>query len=190
MRDAFQLDWKFTPGVTLNPVEETEGILQMLAYLCPVAEVPLVLYRTQNNQLSEKSIGNVTIKESAADAVEGFLLVLGWYDLGVLLSETVCHYLPPARRYLDFCAKAWLHNKKAMAIHGLRMKLSDKICWTKALRICLQWNSPGINAVCSLCKWGAYFFSSLKNRIKEVINAYTKQKFWTTLMRTLRRNYC
>ena len=46
----------------LNPVEETEGILQLLAFKlgCPMADVAKILYRIQNNQLAEKLNGNVT----------------------------------------------------------------------------------------------------------------------------------
>jgi ParB family transcriptional regulator, chromosome partitioning protein len=55
----------------LSAFEETEGIVHLLALQleCPVEDVPKVLYRLQNERLSAKSNGNVTIN-AEAEAVE------------------------------------------------------------------------------------------------------------------------
>jgi len=62
----------------LSAFEETEGIVQLLALQleCPVEDVPKVLYRLQNERLSSKSNGNVTIN-AEAEAVEQVFAGLG-----------------------------------------------------------------------------------------------------------------
>jgi ParB family chromosome partitioning protein len=62
----------------LSAFEETEGIVQLLALQleCPVEEVPKVLYRLQNERLSSKSNGNVTISPEA-ELVEQVFVGLG-----------------------------------------------------------------------------------------------------------------
>jgi ParB family chromosome partitioning protein len=62
----------------LSAFEETEGIVQLLALQleCPVYDVPKALYRLQNERLSSKSNGNVTIN-AEAEAVEQVFAGLG-----------------------------------------------------------------------------------------------------------------
>jgi ParB family chromosome partitioning protein len=62
----------------LSAFEETEAIVQLLALQleCPVEDVPKVLYRLQNERLSSKSNGNVTIN-AEAEAVEQVFAGLG-----------------------------------------------------------------------------------------------------------------
>lgn len=62
----------------LSAFEETEGIVQLLALQleCSVEDVPKVLYRLQNERLSSKSNGNVTIN-AEAEAVEQVFAGLG-----------------------------------------------------------------------------------------------------------------
>jgi ParB family chromosome partitioning protein len=65
----------------LNPVEETEGILQLLAFRlnCPVADVPSLLYRMNNAALGNtkhKTNHNVMIS-SESDLVKACFLELG-----------------------------------------------------------------------------------------------------------------
>ncbi len=62
----------------LSAFEETEAIVQLLALQleCPVEDVPKVLYRLQNERLSSKSNGNVTIN-AEAEAVEQVFVRLG-----------------------------------------------------------------------------------------------------------------
>ena len=62
----------------LSAFEETEGIVQLLALQleCPVEDVPKVLYRLQNERLSSKSNGNVTIN-AEAEMVEQVFVGLG-----------------------------------------------------------------------------------------------------------------
>ncbi len=62
----------------LNPVEETEGILQLLAFklICSVSEVPKLLYRLQNERFGDKANGNVTISSKIA-AIESVFTGLG-----------------------------------------------------------------------------------------------------------------
>lgn len=62
----------------LSAFEETEGIVQLLALQleCPVEDVPKVLYRLQNERLSSKSNGNVTIS-TEAELVEQVFVGLG-----------------------------------------------------------------------------------------------------------------
>lgn len=62
----------------LSAFEETEGIVQLLALQLeyPVEDVPKVLYRLQNERLSSKSNGNVTIS-TEAELVEQVFAGLG-----------------------------------------------------------------------------------------------------------------
>jgi ParB family chromosome partitioning protein len=62
----------------LNPVEETEGILQLLAFklVCSVSEVPKLLYRLQNERFGDKANGNVTINPKI-DVMESVFTGLG-----------------------------------------------------------------------------------------------------------------
>lgn len=62
----------------LSAFEETEGIVQLLALQleCPIEDVPKVLYRLQNERLSSKFNGNVTIN-AEAEAVEQVFAGLG-----------------------------------------------------------------------------------------------------------------
>lgn len=66
----------------LNPVEETEGILQLLAFKLkqPIDEIPKRLYRMQNEQISGKSNGNVTINSEVSIIEEVFsgLGLMSW----------------------------------------------------------------------------------------------------------------
>lgn len=73
--DAFQLALiENLQREDLNPVEETEGILQLLAFKLnsSIPEVPKLLYRLQNGKAS----GNVTIS-SEVDIIEGVFTGLG-----------------------------------------------------------------------------------------------------------------
>lgn len=73
--DAFQLALvENLQREDLNPVEETEGILQLLAFKldCSVTEVPKLLYRLQNNKVN----GNVTIN-SEVETIEDVFSGLG-----------------------------------------------------------------------------------------------------------------
>jgi ParB family chromosome partitioning protein len=66
----------------LNPVEETEGILQLLAFKLKqsIDEIPKILYRMQNEQISGKSNGNVTINSEVSIIEEVFsgLGLMSW----------------------------------------------------------------------------------------------------------------
>ena len=100
----------------LNPVEETEGILQLLAFklVCPMAEVAKILYRIQNNQLAEKLNGNVTISSELEQVEQVFA------GLGLMTWESFIRNRLP------------LLNLPTEVIEALRQ---GKIAYTKAQAI-------------------------------------------------------
>jgi ParB family chromosome partitioning protein len=104
----------------LNPIEETEGVLQLLAFRLkmPVQEIPTLLYQMKNTLEKEVDLKNNVIPNSRADQEREIQFV--FQDLGLMnwLSFT-CNRLP-------------LLNLPQEVLEALRC---GRIAYTKALAI-------------------------------------------------------
>jgi ParB family chromosome partitioning protein len=104
----------------LNPIEETEGVLQLLAFRLkmPVQEIPTLLYQMKNTLEKEVDLKNNVIPNSRADQEREIQFV--FQDLGLMnwLSFT-CNRLP-------------LLNLPKEVLEALRC---GRIAYTKALAI-------------------------------------------------------
>ncbi len=177
--DAFQLALiENLHREDLNPVEETEGILQLLAFKleCHVAEVPKVLYRMQNNQLSEKSNGNVTIRCEELDAVEGVFTGLGLMTWESFIRNRL-PLLNLPEDVLVSLRQGQIAYTKAMAIARVKDETQRQNLLREALDqdLSLSEIRSRINTICSSVKEEP---TSLKNRVKEAHQRLQKAKFW------------
>lgn len=162
----------------LNPVEETEGILQLLAFKleCPVAEVPKVLYRMQNNQLSEKANGNVTISCEELDAVEGVFTGLGLMTWESFIRNRL-PLLNLPEDVLVSVRQGQIAYTKAMALARVKDETQRQNLLREALAqdLSLSEIRLRVNTICSSFKEEP---TVLKNRVKEAHQRLQKAKFW------------
>lgn len=160
----------------LNPVEETEGVLQLLSIRLNLAlsEVVSLLYRLQNQE-TKKSNHNVVAKEDALE-VESLFTTLGRMSW----QSFVKHRLPLLNlpeEILDSLRKGEIAYTKATAIARVKEPEIREELLKEAIAkdLSLSQIRERIKAVNPLSNEEP---PSLKNRVQETHRRLQKAKFW------------
>lgn len=160
----------------LNPVEETEGVLQLLSIRLNLAlsEVVSLLYRLQNQE-TKKSNHNVVAKEDALE-VESLFTTLGRMSW----QSFVKHRLPLLNlpeEVLDSLRKGEIAYTKATAIARVKESAIRQELLKEAIAedLSLSQIRERIKAVNPLSNEEP---PSLKSRVQETHRRLQKAKFW------------
>lgn len=160
----------------LNPVEETEGVLQLLSIRLNLAlsEVVSLLYRLQNQE-TKKSTHNVVAKEDALE-VESLFATLGRMSW----QSFVKHRLPLLNlpeEVLDSLRKGEIAYTKATAIARVKEPAIREKLLKEAIAedLSLSQIRERIKAVNPLSNEEP---PSLKSRVQETHRRLQKAKFW------------
>lgn len=164
----------------LNPVEETQGILQLLAFklVCPVAEVPKILYRIQNNQLSQKPNGNVTISWELEMIEQVFT------GLGLMSWESFIRNRLPLlnlpKDILDLLCQGKIAYTKAQAIARVKDEQQRKIILAAAISedLSLTQIKERIASLTTAITSNNNKTYSLRNRVDTACQLVKKSKIW------------
>lgn len=159
----------------LNPVEETEGILQLLAInlKCPVSEVPSLLYRMQNE--SKGKVTDNVVGNSVGQTIEQV-----FKSLGLMSWESFIHHRLPLLNLptdvLDALRQGKLAYTKAKAIARLKDEQQRQELLEEAItnnfslsqiKEKLNTNSSTLDAP-----------NSLKIRLRDAYMRFQKAKLW------------
>lgn len=162
----------------LNPVEETEGILQLLAFklTCPASEVPKLLYRLQNEKTGDRFNGNVTISSKIND-VESIFSGLGAMSWESFIRNRLPLLKLPTN-ILESLRTGQIAYTKASAIAKVNDKQQRQLLLNLAIseNLSLAQIKNRITNMSSACVSGEPI--SFKNRIKTSYRLIEKSRVW------------
>ncbi len=164
----------------LNPVEETQGILQLLAFklVCPVAEVPKILYRIQNNQLSQNVNGNVTIS-GELEIVEQVFTGLGLMSWESFIRNRL-PLLNLPKDVLDLLSLGKIAYTKAQAIARVKDEQQRQIILAAAISedLSLTQIKERIASLTTAVTSNNNKTYSLRSRVDTACQLVKKSKIW------------
>lgn len=179
--DAFQLALiENLQREDLNPVEATEGILQLLAFklTCSVLEVPKLLYRLQNEKFSNKVNGNVTINPEI-DVIETVFTGLGLMSWESFIRNRLPLLKLPIN-VLESLRQGQIAYTKATIIARVKDEQQRQLLLNKSISddLSLTQIKEHIAGINSLPTDEASKPGSFRNRIKASYRLVEKSKVW------------
>lgn len=162
----------------LNPVEETEGILQLLAFklICSVSEVPKLLYRLQNERFGDKANGNVTINPKI-DVIESVFTGLGLMSWESFIRNRLPLLKLPTN-ILESLRQGQIAYTKANAIAQVKDEQQRQLILNETISKNLSLTQIKERITSMNCTRVGSEPKSFKNRIKDAYRLVEKSKVW------------
>lgn len=162
----------------LNPVEETEGILQLLAFklICSVSEVPKLLYRLQNERFGDKANGNVTINPKI-DVIESVFTGLGLMSWESFIRNRLPLLKLPTN-ILESLRQGQIAYTKANAIAQVKDEQQRQLILNETISKNLSLTQIKERITSMNCTRVGSEPKSFKTRIKDAYRLVEKSKVW------------